>query len=596
MKRHLATRARTWLPIATLLAVAAIAFLPSLDGAILSWDDRKYLADSAIRGTTCFFERLVWIFTSTYFSNYNPLHRISYWIQHSLWGLEPQGYHAISIVLHLANTALVYLFARRLGLGARTALAAAAIFAVHPTRAETVAWISAQKDLGATLFALWGLCLYAPILSGAAGPSLARLASVAALFAIAVLWKSMLVVYPLLLLALDLAWRRPLGRAVAEKLPFFAISILFAAIAMQAGSRPGPIDDSWSVHAATALQAPLFYARRLLWPWDFSGRWWIPRPASVFEPAPLAGLLAIGAAAGILAAGLLRRDPRPAVCAIAWPAIALLPVSNIVPIPVVVADRYLYLAILGPVLAAAVLWRRLSASVARRSMRNAVFAAGMGLIAIFAFFSSAHCRAYRDAETLWRESLATQPENPIARIHLAKAILSSPSASARAEEVLALMTAPPDWATGRQQYYIARAAALSALGREEEAERELDRALELARKSSLRLETATAHASRLAARGKYAEAHAALDALRPRDRGEEEVILRGHLEICMAAEDDAGFLAFSERLLARDPFDLELWYGRSVAASRLGDRTEAARCERRLDALRPDWRLLARGP
>lgn len=588
-------RTEIWLPWAALAAVSALAFLPALDGEILSWDDRKYLADSAIQGTTCFFERLGWIFRSFYFSNYNPLHRIGYWIQLSLWGLDPRGYHAVSALLHVANTALVYALARRLGVGRRAAVFAAALFAVHPTRAEVVAWISAQKDLGSASFALSSLCLYAPIATGAARPSAGRLAAVAALLAAALLTKPMAVAFPLFLLALDLAWRRPFARALLEKLPFFAIAAVFAAIAVQAGSRPGPKDGSWAVHAATVLQAPLFYLRRVFWPWDFSARWWVPRLPSVFALAPLAGLAAIGAAVALVALGLRARDRRPALLGVAWPAVSLLPVANLFPIPIVVADRYLYLALLGPILAAAALWGALRARIGGRAATAGRWAVA-ALALAFAFFARAHCGAFRDTETLWRESLATQPENPVVRLYLASAILKSPSAPARAHEALDLLSAPEDWARGREQYFVARAAAYATLGRGEDARREVERAVEIGRAAGMRFETAVAWARELVRDGKHAEAHAALDAARVRDRGEEEIILRGHLEIAAEAKDDAGFLLWSGRLLSEDPFDLGLLYGRSVAASRLGDAAEAARSEARLDALLPGWRRLAAGP
>jgi hypothetical protein len=570
-------------------AVCAAAFLPALEGDILSWDDGKYLSDPAIQGTTCFWERLRWIFTSFYFSNYNPLHRIGYWMQLSLWGLDPRCFHLLSILIHLANTALVYVLATRLELGRATALTVAAFFGAHPTRVEVVAWISAQKDLLSTFFALCSLCVYAPILTGAARGTPRRLGAVGVLFLLALLSKSMLVVYPLLLLALDLAWRRPLLRSVMEKLPFLAASGLFAALTLEAGARAGPIDGSWTVHAATSLQAPLFYVRRLLWPWDFSARWWVSRPADLLAPGPLLGVAVVLVAAVLLFRGFRSRDRRLAILAIAWPAVCLLPVLNIVPIPIVVADRYLYLALLGPLLAAAVLWQLLE----RHHALTARAAAGWSmaaLVILFAVFAFAHCRAFRDSDTFWRTSLAVQPQNPIVRLQLAATILHQDPSRDRAREVLDLMSSPADWASERQQYLVTRARALEVLGLTEDSRREIERALALAGRGALRFETAVAMAKWLVRDGKHAEAHAALDAFVPRYDEEEDIILNAHLEVSMAAEDDAGYLRWSARLLSRSPFDLQLWHGRYIAASRLGDAAEAERSEARLTALLPDWR------
>ena len=437
-----------------LAACAAAAFFPAFQGTILSWDDQTYLADSAIQSTSCFWQRLGWIFSTSYFGNYNPLHRVGYWIQLSLWGRDPAPLHAVSVALHVANVLLVHALVRRLNFTVPVAFLTALLFAVHPSRAEVVAWISAQKDLGSTSLALIALCMYAPFLTGRPSRPIARHLAVAVFFLLALLYKSMMVTLPLVLFGLDLAWRRPPGRAFIEKLPLLAISAAFSLWTIGAAPRVGPVGGSWGSHTATMLKAPWAYLERILWPLDYSARWWIAREGGALSALSLAGLCCL--LGGVLLLIIMLRSPhrRSAILWLWWPAACILPVSNLLPIPIEVADRYLYLALLGPFLAAAS-WCGGSGTASAARPLGCLAAAFL-----FALLSWRHAGAFRDAETVWRVSLEAQPDNPVARLHLANELLSSD----RPSEALSLLGALHRDVLDRQECMVARAEALELLG------------------------------------------------------------------------------------------------------------------------------------
>jgi protein O-mannosyl-transferase len=569
---------------AVLVLATGIAFYPAVGGSILSWDDARYLDDPAIGGTTLFLKRLAWIFSTDFFANYNPLHRCGNWIQLALLDRSAACFHLVSILLHGTNACLVFILAMRLRLPRYAGLVAALLFAVHPSRAEVVGWFSAQKDLGSTLFAIAGLVLYAPLLVGQEGRRPLRLLGVWVAFVLALLYKSMLVTYPILLLILDLAWGRSLRRALPEKIPFFLASFVFACLTVGVGARPGPTGGDWETHFATTIQAPWFYIRHVLWPVDFSGRWWVERPPSIASPAPvLAALLALGFVAGC--AVLLRgRRPRIAILAPAWPIACLLPVSNLIPIPIVVADRYLYLALLGPCLAVGFgLKERMERA---GPTARAVFGSAISLAIIaFVLLSNRSVRAFGDDETLWRTSLRAQPENPAVRILLAGEILARRPDADGGREALEVLGGVPDGHRASQKYFVILSRAFRAAGRDEEAESVLDIAVIEGLTTRLTCPVAIEKARRLEQQGLFREARRILDACPPRFPEEEVILMQAQAQVCLNAVDYRGYMAWSDRLLARQPFSPLLWHNRQMVARQLGLAEEVERCAAAYDAI-----------
>ena len=142
-------------PRHTLLGAAALAvmifavYFPALNGEPL-WDDAVWAEEPLVLSWSGI--REIWLEPSAIRQegHYWPLVYTSFWLEHKLWGLSPLGYHLVNVLLHLANTLLVW---RLLALlAAPGAWAAAAVFAVHPLHVESVAWIVERKDLLSTLF------------------------------------------------------------------------------------------------------------------------------------------------------------------------------------------------------------------------------------------------------------------------------------------------------------------------------------------------------------------------------------------------------------------------------------------------------------
>jgi len=227
-------------------AIALLPFLPALDAGFVRWDDVPMLVgETGYRGLDA--RALGWMLTTTVMGHWSPLAWLSFAVDHAMGGLDPRVFHATSLALHGVNAALVCVVARRLltlAGGERAAarlsaagevtgadvgaLGAALLFALHPLRAETVAWISDRRDLLCATFVLLAVWAY---LRGIADAGRLqggwRLASVAA-FAAALASKGLAVMVPALLLLLD--WY-PLRRAagwralVREKAPYAALAL-----------------------------------------------------------------------------------------------------------------------------------------------------------------------------------------------------------------------------------------------------------------------------------------------------------------------------------------------------------------------------------
>src|SRR5206468_4887107 len=245
-----------WLvPVLTALVTFA-AFLPTLNNQFVDWDDHHNLLDNPhYRGLG--WTQIRWMWTTFHMGHWLPLTWMSFGLDYLVWGLEPVGYHLTSLVLHATSAAVFYLVARRIlslalpdpddrgqaGL-ALSAGFAALLFALHPLRAESVAWATERRDVLLGLFYL--LTILAYLRACERGNRWRRWYwATVALFGCALFSKSMAVSLPVVLLILDVYPLRRLGgasgwwtssalRVHAEKLPFVALAGAVSALAFVA--------------------------------------------------------------------------------------------------------------------------------------------------------------------------------------------------------------------------------------------------------------------------------------------------------------------------------------------------------------------------
>jgi tetratricopeptide (TPR) repeat protein len=194
-----------------LAAVTLIAFWQVNQCAFTNIDDPRYVTDNQAVQNGLTLEGIRWAFTTLYAEFWHPLTWLSHMLDVELFGLEPRGHHLTNLFFHLANTLLLFLVLQRMTNALWQSAFAAALFALHPLRVESVAWVAERKDVLSAFF--WMLTLGAYV-SYAERPRFSRYLAVLLCFALGLLTKAMLVTLPFALLLLDY-W--PLRRFAPQK-------------------------------------------------------------------------------------------------------------------------------------------------------------------------------------------------------------------------------------------------------------------------------------------------------------------------------------------------------------------------------------------
>jgi len=365
--------------------------------------------------------------------HYIPLTWLTFGLDYLLWGMEPAGYHFTNLVLHAANATLVYWLAKSLLAAARPrageyalragAAVAALFFAIHPLRAESVAWATERRDVLSGLLFLTCVLIYLRAAAAHAHSRRRLLLLAIAAFALAMLAKSIVMTLPLLLLVLDwyplrrlqgLSWSEGNRRVLLEKIPFFAVGLAGAEVSYLAVARDGLLTQySLPSRIAMALYSIVFYVSKTVVPSDLSPLYELPSHVEVLDAQFLGASIAVA----VLSVALVALAPRwPAgLAAYAWYAIMLVPVGGLVHSGHQLAhDRYSYLSCLPfAVLAGgAVVW--LAGAQADGRLRPPVFRAGCGaigtLLVTLAFLTWLQVQVWRDTESLWMHATSATPE------------------------------------------------------------------------------------------------------------------------------------------------------------------------------------------
>lgn len=358
-----------------LLSVLVLyVFLPTLAQGWAPLDDGiNFLRNPSFRGFSP--EHLRWMWTTRLAGHFIPLSWMSLAGDFTLSGMDPRGYHRTNLLLHLANALLLFAFARRLfrivggevaeGSGSAhsrelAAFAAAAFFALHPLRVESVAWITERRDVLCGLFCLLTLHAYLSFVAARAGWRSSAFALTLVAFTAALLSKGLALMLPVALFALDIVPlrrldvdpRRWLVRAarpvLLEKLPFLALSAIFVGTTYWAASPVfAGVGEAGLQHRLLSAGFGLsFYLEKTLLP--------IAIPFQVPAIAPLAvatdplvalrGIVFIAALGSALWVWYRRRRPEVALALLVFTAFVL-PVSGLLQAgPQLAAHRYTYLS------------------------------------------------------------------------------------------------------------------------------------------------------------------------------------------------------------------------------------------------------------
>jgi tetratricopeptide (TPR) repeat protein len=433
-----------------LTLLTLVAYLPSLDNGFVGYDDRPYVTENPHVQAGVTAAGLRWAATAVVSANWHPLTLLSHMVDCQLFGLNPRGHHLTSLVLHLAAVLLLFAVLRRMTGAALRSAAVAALFAVHPTHVESVAWVAERKDVLCGCFWMLTLAAYLGYVRRrqAGGPWGLRYLGVAGAFVLALLAKPMAVSLPFVLLLLDvwpLARLRLDGRGrrdgagtalgdpdtpgrsraatardlVVEKLPLFALAAAASAVALRtqavplASSAAAPL----GLRVENALIAYVAYLGKTLFPARLAVFYPFPAEIALWKAIAAAALLAGLTLVAVLAA---RRAPYLAVGWL-WYLGTLVPVIGVLQVGMQgMADRYTYLPSIGLYLAT--VWG--GADLVRRRLpvarRLAVAATGLLLLlGLLTVATRVQAATWRDPVTLFRHALAVE-DSYLAHTNLAE--------------------------------------------------------------------------------------------------------------------------------------------------------------------------------
>jgi tetratricopeptide (TPR) repeat protein len=439
-----------WL-IAALLALVTIAlYWPATGHAFVNLDDDLYVLDNPHVTTGLTSEGLKWAFfrPDVSFGYWHPLTLLSHMLDCQLFGLNPWGHHLTSVLLHALNAVLVFGWLRQMTGATWRSLLVAALFALHPLRVESVAWVAERKDVLSACFGLLALVFYARYAQVQSQPpesrntfhvsrftfhvSLFYLLSLS-FFALGLLSKPMLVTWPFVLLLLDY-W--PLRRFALrtqnsklktllpllwEKLPFFALaagaSVLTFVLSKHAGALAAVESLPLGARAGNALISYCRYLGKLFWPTDLAV--YYPHPGHW----PLAKVLLAGGLLVGLSGLFWVQQRRFPFLLMGWlwfvgmlvPAIGLVQVYGFA-----MADRYTYIPSLGVLILA--VWGGYELARRWRPALIALSVAGSAAIVLWLVVTRQQLGYWKDSESLFRHALEVTENNDFAHNNLGAAL------------------------------------------------------------------------------------------------------------------------------------------------------------------------------
>jgi tetratricopeptide (TPR) repeat protein len=405
------------------------------------WDDHYYVVDNSevTKGLTL--HGVAWAFTHVHSYNWHPLTTISHMLDCQFYGLKPGGHHCTNVVLHTLGVVLLFLVLRKMTGALWRSAFVAAVFAIHPLRVESVAWVAERKDLLSGVFFMLTLAAY---LRYVRKPSFASYLLVAFVFALGLMSKPMMVTLPFVLLLLDywplcrftaqasatnnaksLYWwdRRSIPqKLMLEKIPLLVLSAISCGATLLAQEHALNPEVPLLFRVYNAFVSCISYIRQMFWPARLAIFYPFPVGsisvwALVFATA-LLGAILFGVT---LSAWALRKRRPYIITGWLWYLGMLVPVIGLVQVgSQAKADRYTYLPQIGLYLAATWAMMDLSASWRyRRKILSALAIAGIVLLIWRAWIQTFY---WKNSESIWTRTLAVTSNNYFAHEQLGLAL------------------------------------------------------------------------------------------------------------------------------------------------------------------------------
>jgi len=419
-RRIFSSRGRVLIFAVVLTAVTILAYRPAWHGGFL-WDDDDYIIKNELLTAPDGWQRIWFSLDSP--SQYFPFTYSTFRIEHALWGLNTTGYHWVNLLLHVGSALLVWAVLARLRVPG--AWLAAAIFALHPVQVESVAWITERKNVLMGFFFLLTLLAWIVFVDERTRRSWLFYCLALVCYVLALSAKATACTLPAALFLILWLQKKPITmRRVIQILPFVVLGIGMGLLAVwweryHQGTNRGlftflsPIE-----RILVASRAVWFYLSKIFWPSNLTfiyPRWNIS-PANLIDYI----WLVAGIAACVAIYFSRRYFGRSVEVAAAFFVATLTPVLGFVMLftfrYTFVADHYQYLACIGPIALASAGIVNLSDKFAQ--YRGVIVSVALVVVASLGTLTWRQAATYTDIETLWRTTLARNPECWMAQTNL----------------------------------------------------------------------------------------------------------------------------------------------------------------------------------
>jgi hypothetical protein len=422
MKQYLLSWLRENLGLVVLLIGAFVIYTPSLNGDFVIDDipfvrDNPYIRD--IGNVTRYFTKGVWENSADEISNeplYRPMNLVPLLLNHALWGGNPVGYHVFLLLLHLANTCLVYALIRKVVAGSAMAAAiGAAMFALHPARVESVAWISGGIDPLVAFFLLGGMLAHRTYIDSLDNKRDWRYLGLSLVCFQLALWsKEVSFIFPLVVAAHDLIYRRKIHwLTLLLQAMVIAVYLLARSLVLGKAGQWSAVDLS---QFSRVIDFALGYGEMLVFPAHIP--FYIQPPEhAVSSVLGIVGAIMIAVLVGFCWRAYdtgRRKDLAFAVVwaiGFFWPAILLAFYTN-----GFFAGRYLYVPAAGGAVFVAVFYDYMNAAHPRS--KTFLMASCALIIAFYGFFTWKEIPAWHDGGTIYGKIAEVAPENAVGFIGL----------------------------------------------------------------------------------------------------------------------------------------------------------------------------------
>jgi len=443
------TRKQRWLAAIGLLVLVTAVYAPTAGFDFVNLDDPEYITENPYVRAGLTEQSVHWAATAFHSGHWHPLTWLSLMLDVEVFGIDARASHLVNVGLHATTAALLFLVLMTLSGAPWRALAVAALFAVHPLRVESVAWVTERKDVLSGLLFVVTLAAYAGYCRRRGWRAAIVYTAAVVTYACGLMAKPMLVSVPLLLLLVDFwplarlaEWSASaplppavgsqppsqrirstravsLRRALAEKIPFVILAAASCAITIASqragGALVGPEVHPFDERVANACVAYVTYLAKTLWPTGLACFYPYTRPPW-YAPAAAALLVAVTG----LALFDVKRRPYLAVGWL-WFVVALVPVIGLVQAGAQsMADRFTYLPHVG--LLVALVWWTADVLERRPATSRLLPWLAAAVVAGACATTYVQLQTWRNSETLLRRALAVTRDNFLAHANLGSAL------------------------------------------------------------------------------------------------------------------------------------------------------------------------------